>query len=265
VRPKRTLSDYSGAVHARTTRNLVIAALACVALLATPAAALADGDPASDVLPLQDVYLPYSPPVSAPVANALRTVLSAARRTGHPIKVAIIATPTDLGAVPNMFGQPQQYASFLGSEISFNAKNPLLVVMPAGYGGVNLPAGTTQVVQGLRAPGSGDSDTLARSAIAAVVALARASGHPVATPKIAASSGGHGGGTSPAVVFGAPVALLVLAGVLMTIRRRTASTRPDAAAGTPATREPPPDDADGSGQPAAAGTPAKRKPPPDDA
>ena len=42
-------------------RALLTAVL--IAALAIPAAARADGDPASDVLLLQDAYLPYSPAV----------------------------------------------------------------------------------------------------------------------------------------------------------------------------------------------------------
>jgi hypothetical protein len=201
-------------VRSRIAVVLVVAACA----LAAPAAALADGDPASDVLPLQDVYLPYQPPVSAGVANALRTLLKETRAAGLTVKVALIATPTDLGAVPTLFGQPQRYAAFLGSEISFNGRNPLLVVMPAGYGAINMPPAATGLIQRLPSPGSGP-DGLAKSAIGAVEQIAKASGHPVAPPKI--TSSGSSGGTSPAVVFGAPVALLVIAGLLMTVRRRT--------------------------------------------
>ena len=189
-------------------------------MLATAAPALADGDPASDVLPLQDVYLPYSPQVSPPVASALRKLLKETRAAGYPVKVAVIATPTDLGAVPDLFGQPQRYAAFLGNEISFNSHDTLLVVMPSGYGAVNLPASATGALQGVASPSGSNSDVLAKAAIGAVVRLARSAGHPVAAPKI--SGGSSGGGTSPAVVFGAPVALLALAGLLMTLRRRTA-------------------------------------------
>jgi len=201
-------------------RCLIACVCAVIAMLAAPAAALADGDPASDVLPLQDVYLPYSPQVSPPVASALRTLLKETRAAGYPLKVAVIASPTDLGAVPDLFGQPQRYASFLGNEISFNSHDTLLVVMPSGYGAVNLPASATAALQGVASPSGSNPDTLAKAGIAAVVQLARAAGHPVAAPKI--SGGSSGGGTSPAVVFGAPVALLALAGVLMMLRRRTA-------------------------------------------
>jgi MYXO-CTERM domain-containing protein len=226
--------------HARAARRTAtLAAVLCAALLVAPGAALGDGDPASDVLPLQDLYLPYSPPVSAPIAEALRTLLKQTRAAGYPVKVAIIATPTDLGAVPNLFGQPQRYAAFLGSEISFNSKNTLLVVMASGYGAVNLPAAATSSLQGVPPPAGGGSDVLAKAAITAVVRLAKAAGHPVAAPKVAGRAS-SGGGSSPAVIFGAPVALLALAGILMAIRRRSAPPAGAPAAAVPGPGEPPP-------------------------
>src|SRR5437588_283728 len=82
-------------------------------LLLAPAPALADGDPASDYLPLQGYYTPYAG-VSKPLTDALAEVVKETRAAGYPIKVAVIASPTDLGSVPNLFGQPQQYAEFLG-------------------------------------------------------------------------------------------------------------------------------------------------------
>ena len=64
----------------------------------------------------------------------LNAETAAAKRAGFPIKVALIASPVDLGVIPDLFGKPQQYADFLDQEISFQGKQPLLVVMAAGYG-----------------------------------------------------------------------------------------------------------------------------------
>ena len=36
--------------------------------------------------------------------------------------------------MPSLFGKPQLYAKFLGTEISFQYTNRLLVVMPNGFG-----------------------------------------------------------------------------------------------------------------------------------
>ena len=200
----------------------VLAVAAALAL--TPATAFADGDPASDVLLLQDVYLPYAPGIPGPLAKTITTLLKTTRKAGFPLKVAIIADPKDLGAVPQFFGKPQSYAPFLQSEIAFNSKRPLLVVMPTGYGAAALPKGSETGLQGLDPPKSAKGEDLGRSAVAAIVKLSAAAGHPVPTPKVPTGGGGGGGGTSPLIVFGVPVALLALGGVLAALRRRQDAT-----------------------------------------
>lgn len=200
-------------------RRLLVAAIAALALLAAaPRPALADGDPASDVLLLQDDYVPYQPQLSAPLQSGLAHVLKEARSAGYPIKVAVIASPQDLGAVPNLFAQPQQYATFLAQEIAFNSRTPLIVVMPQGYGLTNAGGGAASALRGLGAPGTSGADALGRSAIEAVLRVARAGGHPVAAPKL--SGGGSSSASSPLLIFGIPVILLGLVGLLTTLRRR---------------------------------------------
>jgi hypothetical protein len=204
-------------------RLLPVLAVAA-ALAIAPPAAQADGDPASDVLLLQDVYLPYAPGVPGPLARTITNLLKTTRKAGFPLKVAIVADAKDLGAVPQFFGKPQQYAPFLQSEIAFNSKRPLLVVMPAGYGAAALPKGSETGLQGLGPPKSPNGDDLGRAAIAAIVKLSAAAGHPVPAPKVPSGGGGGGGSTSPLIVFGVPVALLALGGVLAALRRRQDAT-----------------------------------------
>jgi hypothetical protein len=194
--------------------------LLVAALLVPASPARADGDPASDVLLLQDVYLPYAPGVPAPLGKTITDLLKATRKAGFPLKVAIIAQPKDLGAVPQFFDKPQSYAPFLQSEIAFNSKKPLLIVMSAGFGAAALPTGTETALQDVAKPKSADGNDLGRAAVNAIVKLSEAAGHPVPTPKLPKESSGGGGGTSPLIVFGVPVALLALGGVLMAIRRR---------------------------------------------
>ena len=197
-----------------------MAILVGLALL-VPAQARADGDPASDVLLLQDVYLPYAPGVPAPLAKTITDLLKTTRKAGFPLKVAIIADPKDLGAVPQYFGKPQEYAPFLQSEIAFNSKKPLLIVMPTGYGAAALPKGSESGLEGLDPPKSAAGEDLGRSAVTAIVKLSAAAGHPVPTPKLPkASDTGSGSGTSPLIVIGVPVALLALGGLLAALRRR---------------------------------------------
>jgi hypothetical protein len=156
-------------------------ALTLVAIAAAPGIASADGDPASDVLLGQNVFYPYSPAVSAGLQKQLNTETAAASRAHFPIKVALIAAPTDLGAIPTLFGKPQQYAAFLEQEISFLDVNPLLlVVMPDGYGVQHLGPAATRAALTLKRPTSAGANDLARAAILAVPKLAAAAGHPIA-------------------------------------------------------------------------------------
>src|SRR4051812_39411763 len=115
-------------------RKAIVAA-ACAASLAAPQAAQADADPASDILPTLNVFLPYQPKVSDDLKAKLEGATAAAKKAGYPIKVAIIAMPGDLGGAAGLFNQPTRYAGYLGPEITFNKKaQPLLVVMPTGLG-----------------------------------------------------------------------------------------------------------------------------------
>jgi len=114
-------------------RGVVVGLVAGALLGVSVPGALADGDPASDVLYFQDVYMPYPAP-SKHASSELQSGVRAARQDHYVIKVAVIATRTDLGAVPSLFGKPRAYAGFLGQEIRSFYTGPLLIVMPAGFG-----------------------------------------------------------------------------------------------------------------------------------
>lgn len=203
------------------------AALVALGLMVAPAAALADGDPASDILLNGDTFFPYQPQVSPNVAAAVNGTVARAHAAGFPIKVAIIAATTDLGAVSNLFGQPQKYADFLAREIAYNKKAALLVVMPQGFGIVG--AGPPSVLAGVTVASGGDADGMGRAAMTAVGALAAHAGHPIALPEIPSSRGSSGGGPSPALTFGAPLALVLLVavgGAALARRRRGQTDEP---------------------------------------
>jgi hypothetical protein len=137
--------------------------------------ALADGDPASDYLISQQVFFPLSVKVSVDRQRELTSLLDDSKRKGFPLKVAVIAKPTDLGAVPSLFGTPQRYASFLGQEDYYFFKSELLVVMPKGYGlykHSGVPAGDRQAITRLPATRTNDGDALVASATRAVNVLA---------------------------------------------------------------------------------------------
>jgi cytochrome oxidase Cu insertion factor (SCO1/SenC/PrrC family)/thiol-disulfide isomerase/thioredoxin len=113
---------------------LALALLVTVVVTGFPSPAWADGDPGSDVLVYQNLFVGADAGLSVAQQAELGNLLSSAGRAGFPIRVAIIATKNDLGAVTALWGQPRAYASFLGIELSLAYKERLLVVMPDGYG-----------------------------------------------------------------------------------------------------------------------------------
>jgi hypothetical protein len=161
--------------------------LALAALL--PAAAQADGDPASDVLYTGFVFFPFDAKFDSKPQSQLTELAVSAKESGIPIKVALIANRYDLGTVPSLWLKPQQYAKFLSAELAFLYKGRLLIVMPNGFGFWNngkpvakeLALLTTIPVQ----PGP---NGLAASAIVAVQKLAAQAGHPLPAPKAKGSS-----------------------------------------------------------------------------
>jgi hypothetical protein len=191
-----------------------------IAALAAPAA-LADGDPASDTLLGENVFYPYQPATSAKVQQTLNAETAAAKTAGFPIKVALIASPIDLGVIPDLFGKPQQYANFLDQEISFQGKQPLLVVMADGYGVQGMTAPATAAATALHSPAGGTSNALAQAAQTAVARLSAASGHPLKNvPGVSGSS--SGGSSNTPLIIGLAVAATVVAATLVLLRRRQA-------------------------------------------
>jgi hypothetical protein len=149
--------------RAATFLTLVVLALALTA------AAVADGDPASDILIADDVFVPYKPP-SKQATALLRANVATAFAGKYRIKVAVIASKTDLGSIPSLFNKPQAYAKFLGLELSTLYIGPLLIVMPAGFGiydGGRSTAAENRVLRGMKIKGP-SSDALTRTAAAAV-------------------------------------------------------------------------------------------------
>jgi hypothetical protein len=182
--------------------------------------ALADGDPASDTLLGENVFYPYAPPVSRAAETTLNAETAAAKRAGFPIKVALIGRPLDLGVIPDLFGKPQSYADFLDQEISFQGKQPLLVVMAAGYGTQGLTPAATAAVTGLRKPAGTSPTVLAEAATTAVSRLAAASGHPFKSVPGANGDSGSGSSSSAPLIIALVVAALLVSGALVVLRRR---------------------------------------------
>jgi hypothetical protein len=173
--------------------------------------ARADGDPASDVLLGQSLFLPQD--AGAPLAqqSELAAMLGKAQRAGLRIHVAVIASPMDLGSITALWRQPQTYSRFLGEELSIVYKGTLLVVMPNGYGltGVGGAPASPSALKGLGAPGS----DLGSAAISAIRRLAAAAGHPLALPAAGnvPGSGSGSGSAIPWLAFGLGLLLIGLA------------------------------------------------------
>lgn len=236
---------------ARLTLPLVALLLAAAV---TPRPVLGDGDPASDILLVQNVFYPYAPPTGGRIQSRLDAETAAAHRAGFPIKVALIATPTDLGTVGSLFGKPQQYADYLDIELSFQHRQPLLVVMADGYGLKGIPARVARALADAAPPAGRSSDALAQAAGAAVVRLSTAAGHPIPTLRPTAPVPRDAAGSNLvalAIVAAAAVAttlvlLRLRARRLMRARRARARSRrpvPRDAPRAPGRRRVPPGDA----------------------
>jgi cytochrome oxidase Cu insertion factor (SCO1/SenC/PrrC family)/thiol-disulfide isomerase/thioredoxin len=125
------------AVHTFRQRLRRAFALFLVAVLGAAAfstVALADGDPGSDVLVYQDLFVGSDAGLSVAQQVRLGGLLKASAHAGFPLRVAIIAGPEDLGAVTGLWRKPTAYARFLGIELSLAYRQRLLVVMPNGFG-----------------------------------------------------------------------------------------------------------------------------------
>ena len=193
-----------------------------IAALLNVAPALADGDPASDVLRYEPASLPLERP-SPPVTSDLLRVLAESRKAGAPLKVAIIRGRRDLGLEPKYYHRPQAYADFLAGELqAFGqlahkpelGRDPLLVVTPSGFGIHGLSPGARRALAGIAVPSDGDADHLTEAAGLAVQALAAQRGHPIARrfPR-------HASGSGNTLVIVVVLGLVAAIGVVL-VRRR---------------------------------------------
>jgi hypothetical protein len=207
----------------------VVATLVALLLLALPAAASADVDPASDVLLFQNEFFPRVKPPSTALKNQLTGLTKQANDQGYNIKVAIIGARLDLGGAPQLYRHPDQYAKFLGTELrsATGLVQPLIVVMKGGIGTYGMGDEGVSLKQ-LEVPANPTSDQLTQIAIEATKNVSAAAGHPlkaVSTQAIKKKSNNSSGG-APLVAFMVPVALLLVLGVVLWFRRKTQSGEP---------------------------------------
>jgi hypothetical protein len=193
--------------------------LLLVATVAAAPTALADGDPASDYLLTQSTFVSPNARISSSDKGRLDALLGNARQHGYTIRVAVIQSRYDLGAVTALDNKPRLYARFLSQELRFVYRKRLLVVMPNGYGIARdgKTASTEQrILDGVTPAGTTDGSALVAAAISAVDALLTHASVPVTVSR-------SNGDTisSAGVLIVAAVALLgLMAGGLTLTRRR---------------------------------------------
>jgi hypothetical protein len=159
----------------RTGTGVLLALLLTILVGLPPTQARADGDPASDVLVNQWLFLGADAAVPLPEQLRLVSLLGAARRAGVPIRVAIISSPSDLGAVSELWDQPRAYAGFLGYELSLTSRTRLIVVMPNGVGYYSPGHSATSIDDLVgRIPYGRSGSALVSAARAAVMSVADA-------------------------------------------------------------------------------------------
>jgi len=170
-------------------KRVLATVLAVSAACVFAGVAAADGDPASDYLLAQKVFVPFDLKVPKAKQDELTAVVDAANRGGFPIRVAVIGSAYDMGAITSLWRKPRSYARFLGEELAFVYKNRLLIVMPNGFGFYRPGRPTTKEYAGLATVPIGSGAVgLVDSAGAAVRKLAAQEGVAVGNPSPASSS-----------------------------------------------------------------------------
>jgi hypothetical protein len=195
-------------------------AISALLLLAAVPRAYADGDPASDVLASQRLFLPTDANVPIREQLQLSALLSESAHKGYPLRVAIVGTAGDLGSVTQLWRQPGAYAHFLGSELALIYHGTVLVVMPNGYG-VDVTASGTRTATGethLPMPGG----HLGSAAIAAVEQFADGASTPLIPPAISTHAFERPTNALPWLVLGLGL-IPLLAAWIPSLKRRPPS------------------------------------------
>jgi hypothetical protein len=205
------------------TRIAMHKLLLCVPLLLAAVTiapvAQADGDPASDYLISQQTFLSPNARISSSNTAQVNALVTAARRRGYTIRVAVIQSSYDLGAVTALDKKPRLYAQFLSQELRFIYNERLLVVMPNGFGIADngKPAPAEQAILDKLSPaGTLDGSALVDATITALHALTANAGVPIAPLASRRNSA-----TRDRIVIACGVAfVLLLAGGLIHLRRQ---------------------------------------------
>jgi hypothetical protein len=202
---------------ARSRFRLLVVAAAC---LWAPSTGQANGDPASDYLLTQRVFLPFTTKIDQNEVTRLNGLLRDADQKRYRIRVALILSRGDLGTAFSLFGKPGKYAQFLGLELAFVYRGRLLVVMPNGFGyAVNGDPDpkSSALLKKLPAPGPNATKEV-QAAIVAVQRLAAVEGHRLVVPKVGSSTG-----RDRLTIAAAATAGIALIAAIVLFRRRKLS------------------------------------------
>ena len=201
----------------RTAAVLVTCVLAAVAAQS----ARADGDPASDYLLGQKIFLPYDAKFQPQQAAELTGLIDEANKAGFKIRVAILWSDYDMGSVTALWRKPRTYARFLGLELSFVYRQRLLIVMPNGFG-FNWPKHPAASEYALldKIPIPPGAPGLLTAAKAAVTKLAAASGVKVAAPGHVTTPAQRNAHDREVIIAAVLAALALAAGARYLLRRR---------------------------------------------
>jgi cytochrome oxidase Cu insertion factor (SCO1/SenC/PrrC family) len=227
------LEGAQASVARCVARSSAVLAAAVALVVVSGGVARADGDPASDYLVANQVFLSSQSTALSPAQRRLVAAVAAANRAGFAIRVAVISNNYDLGSVTELWDKPRAYARFLGVELSLAYRRQrLLVVMPNGFG-FNWPGHATAHTYRMLATVPLDSRAgpgLVAAAEDAVRGLARASGVvlPPSQPATRRGSAGRrsaGTLTIIGLAAGGISALFAFAVIFTRPRRRLALRR----------------------------------------
>jgi cytochrome oxidase Cu insertion factor (SCO1/SenC/PrrC family) len=199
----------------------VLVALIVAVGIICPSPAQADGDPASDTLVTQSLFAPVDAGLSDAQRAELTGLLSASERSHFPVRVALIASAADLGAVSEFWRKPATYARFLGIELSLIYKGPLLVAMPSGLG-LNWPghstASTAHLLDRIRVQPAGQG--WLHTVRAAIRDLAASTGATSGGETTNSAKTGEGGGGPRVLIVALIAAVITFALVVLILRRQ---------------------------------------------
>jgi hypothetical protein len=170
-------------------KRLVVTALATALAGGAAGIARAHGDPASEVLLSDNVFLSYESPYGSSEGRALEALTAEAKRQGFPVKVAVITQRSDLGPDDHLYGRAEPYALHLAMDLTSSYVGTLVVAMngrPGGFAvqGPGAKPAARRALARMKLPRTPlTAAELAKLAAVAAQRVAAASGHHLAVPK----------------------------------------------------------------------------------